>query len=137
MRPEYLAIAALPAWAKLNGVTLTGVEFRRFHADDDDGTDKGCAVVATEERHNGDLESEDSHPETLVNVPSEMVLSLESVGNYAKSDRYLREVLEAVGGFGRVRDQVFCLYMETPLICTDSQRGDIDLSSCPNHLLYS
>lgn len=97
MRQQDLPIDTLPAWARLNGVSLSGVVFRRLQADD--GTDKGCAVVATEARGDGD---DHSHPEVLISVPSDMVLSLESVSNYAKSDRYLREVLEAVGDFGRV-----------------------------------
>ena len=100
MRPEYLPIETLPAWARLNGVSPFGVAFRRLQADN--GTDKGCAVVATKDKSNGDPESDSAHPEILLSVPSDMVLSLESVHNYAKSDRYLREVLEAVGDFGRV-----------------------------------
>lgn len=95
MRREDLPIDALPAWAKLNAVSLTGVTFHRLQTDDGD---KGCAVVATEDRG----ESNESASEVLVSIPSDLVLSLESVRNYAKSDRYLREVLEAVGEFGRV-----------------------------------
>lgn len=101
MRRESIPIEAIPAWARLNGVSLSGVAFRRLQSED--GTDKGNAVVATEQRCNGDPVGEDSHPEILIGVPSDLVLSLESVGTYAKSDRYLRGVLEAVGDFGRVR----------------------------------
>lgn len=100
MRREFLPIDTLPAWARLNGVSLSGVTFRRLQSED--GSDKGYAVVATEPRCNGDPKGEDSHPEILLGVPSDIVLSLESVGTYAKSDRYLRDVLEAVGDFGRV-----------------------------------
>ena len=107
MRLESLSTDALPAWARLNGVSPFGVAFRRLQADD--GTDKGCAVVATEEKSR-DPESNDDHPEILLSVPSDMVLSLESVGNYAKSDRYLRDVLEAVGDFGRVCINTNSLY---------------------------
>lgn len=100
MRREFHPIDALPAWARLNGVSLSGIAFRRLQAED--GTDKGCAVVATEEKSNGDPESDDSRSEILLSVPSDMVLSLESVEIYAKADRYLRDVIDAVGEFGRV-----------------------------------
>lgn len=120
MRRQYLPIGMLPAWARFNGVSLSGVAIRRLEADD--GADKGCAVVATEEKGTGDSDSQ-SHPETLIGIPSDLVLSLESVGNYAKADRYLQELLEAIGDFGRVCHkhlllEVYCgvLY----LICTDS-----------------
>lgn len=96
MKREYLPVETLPAWAKLNGISLAGVAFGRLQAED--GTDKGCAIVATEEKIN---ESE-SNPEILLKMPSDLVLSLETVHNYAKADGYLREVLEAAGDFGRV-----------------------------------
>lgn len=38
----------------------------------------------------------------LMKVPNELVLSLENVWIYAKSDRYLRQVLEATGDYSRV-----------------------------------
>jgi hypothetical protein len=100
MKREYLPIEALPAWAKLNGISFNGVAFERFRSED--GTDKGSGVVATEEKYNGDPESEESTAEMLITVPLDMVLSLGLVQNYAKSDRYLREVLEAVGDYGKV-----------------------------------
>lgn len=95
MKREYLPIDALPAWARLNGVSLSGVTFRRVEAED--GSDKGSALVATEDR-----ETEDSGPDVLLQIPPDLILSLDTVGIYAKSDPYLREVLEAVGEFGTV-----------------------------------
>lgn len=102
MKRQYLPIEALPAWARLNGITCHGVAFERFRSADD-GADKGSAVIAKEAKYNGDPASEESRPEILIRVPPDMVLSLALVDSYAKSDRYLREVLEAVGEYGRVR----------------------------------
>jgi hypothetical protein len=101
MKRQYLPIEALPAWTRLNDITLHGVAVEHFRSTD--GTDKGSAVIAKEEKYNGDPASEESRPEILIKVPPDMVLSLPLVDNYAKSDRYLRQVLEAVGDYGRVR----------------------------------
>lgn len=139
MRRESVPIESLPLWVHLNDVSLSGVEFRRLK--DDDGTDKGCAVVATAEKDDEHLESGDthSHPQVLIRVPSDLVLSRESVDNYAKSDRYLREVLEAVGDFGRVCFNVVSRYcgIGVQLIYADSSRGHFGLSPCSNRLLLS
>lgn len=100
MKRQCLPIEALPAWARFNGITFNGVAFQRFRSED--GTDKGSGVVATETKFGGDPENEDTGPEILITVPRDMVLSLGLVESYAKSDRYLKEVLEAVGDHGRV-----------------------------------
>ena len=93
MKREYVSIESLPAWARLNGVSVSGVAFKRLQSD---GTDKGSAIIAEEKQ---DSSSKDM---LLLQIPSDLILSLEAVNTYAKSDRYLREVLEAVGGFGKV-----------------------------------
>jgi hypothetical protein len=62
-------------------------------------TDKGNAIVATEEISSHES---DSLPQVLLQVPQDLVLSLETVQDYSKSDQDFREVLEACGGFGRV-----------------------------------
>jgi hypothetical protein len=98
MKREYLPIEALPAWQRLNGIVTTGVEFRKLGSNEH-GTDKGSAIVATEAKTSSE---NDAKPEILIQIPGDVVLSLETVHNYAKSDRYLRDVLEATGDFGRV-----------------------------------
>ena len=99
MKHDYLPVETLFPWTKLNGIVVNGIAFRKLRADD--GTDKGSAIVATEERSGGEPGSDEAQPE-LLQVPSDLVLSQGFVENYAKSDRQLREVLEAVGDFGRV-----------------------------------
>lgn len=80
---------SLPAWAGLCGIQLHGVKFAKL--------ENGTGIAATE-----DQENFESQARILMTVPPDMVLSLETVHGHAKSDRYLREVLEALGDFGRV-----------------------------------
>lgn len=99
MRREYLPIETLPAWQRLNGVVATGVEFQKLGFGEH-GADKGSAIIATEAKSSSE---NDLKPEILLRIPNNLVLSLETVQNHAKSDHHLRDVLGAVGDFGRVR----------------------------------
>lgn len=92
MKWERLPIAALPAWAKINGIEFSGVRMERLKEQD---VDKGSAILAAQD-FLGDVE------EQLLLVPREMVLSLGGVQEFAKSDARLREVLEAVEEFALV-----------------------------------
>lgn len=101
MKREYLPIQVLPTWARLNGVTFHDVEIKRLQGED--GIDKGSAVVATGKKtSNTFVDGGKAVPDILITVPHDLVLSLELVETYAKSDRHLREVLDAVGDFARV-----------------------------------
>ncbi|KAK2746471.1 hypothetical protein FQN57_003097 [Myotisia sp. PD_48] len=99
MKRDFLPIETLAAWAKLNSVTLCGVAIKRLQAGS--GAEKGTGLVGTslsEERGLPPLAGSDGiTPQTIIKVPAELVLSLETVENYAKSDRYLSDVLEAAG----------------------------------------
>ena len=98
MKRGYLPLETLPAWQHLNGVELSGVAFRKFGFDEH-GADKGSGIVATDTKSSSE---NDAKPEILLQIPGDLVLSLETVQGYAKSDRDLRDVLEAMGDFGRV-----------------------------------
>ena len=98
MKREYLPLGSLPAWLRLNGIDTNGVAFERLGSSES-GADKGNALVATENKSSSDS---DAVPEVLFRIPGDLVLSLETVHDYSKSDQDLREVLEAVGDFGRV-----------------------------------
>lgn len=101
MKRETLPLQALPAWAKLNGISLDGVTLDHLKSDH---LDKGAAVVATSGRSVDETESSEDHGTILISVPSDMILSFEGVVDYyAKSDRHLKDVLDAVGSLGRVR----------------------------------
>ena len=106
MKREYLPIEALPTWAKLNGVTFHDVKIKRLQTED--GVDKGSAVVATSKKTAKALmDGGEIVPDILITVPRDLVLSLELVETWAKSDRHLKEVLDAVGEYGRVSGRVF------------------------------
>lgn len=45
-----------------------------------------------------------SSREPLLVVPKELIISRANIELLARSDRHLREVLEAIGDFGRVRE---------------------------------
>lgn len=99
MKREYLSLESLPAWLRLNGIFVQGIEVQKVGSDQH-GADKGSAIIATEAKTSRE---DDANPTVLLRVPRDLVLSLETVHNHAKTDRYLRDVLEAVGDFGRVR----------------------------------
>ncbi|KAG2009200.1 hypothetical protein GB937_007977 [Aspergillus fischeri] len=104
MRRDYLPIEALSTWAKLNGMSLEGIAFQKLHGEH--GTDKGTAIVATAEK-----KDEDAEADTLLTVPSDLALTLEYVHNHAKTDRHLREVLDAVGDFGRTARGAILIFL--------------------------
>ncbi len=119
MRRQTLPTTALPGWARLNGIEFDGVGIERLT---DHGIDKGSAVVARREltREGGN--------EQLMLVPKDLILSLEAVWNYAKSDKHLREVLEAAGVFARVRGPsssgVVTLTIETWVVLKDVRQPE-------------
>ena len=95
MRRRCLPIEQLQAWATLNGVKFNSTCVERLPSPN--GENRGAGVFVT-----SDFETNHDHEAILLSVPHDLVLSQDLVGDYAKSDRYLRDVLEAVGEFGRV-----------------------------------
>lgn len=87
-RPS-LPLDALPAWLALNNVEMNGVAISPA------AEGKGSGIFATE-----DLNSEDNP--TLITVPRDLVLSLSTIWEHAKSDHDLEQVLRAIGDFGKV-----------------------------------
>ena len=79
--------SALGAWAEPHGVVFSGVRVASIPG-------KGLGLVAT--RHIADEEH------LLIRVPKNLILGLDAVRTMAKSDRHLREVLEAAGMYARV-----------------------------------
>lgn len=98
MKREYLPLESLPTWLRLNGVLADGVEVQNLSSLEKNG-DKGNGIVAVQDKSS---EQSDALPKILLQIPSDLLLSLDAVHNYSKSDGHLREVLEAVGNFGRV-----------------------------------
>lgn len=107
MKREYFPLESLPAWLKLNGIIAKGISFGKLDSGEKD-TGKGNGIVATRDQASADS---DASPTVLLQVPPDLVLSLYAVHDYAKSDQNLREVLEAVGGFGKVRARALRHFM--------------------------
>ena len=94
MRRHYLPIEQLRAWATLNDVKFNDTRIERIT--NPDGQHEGAGLFATR-----DFEASQDFETILLSVPHELVLSVDLVHGYAKSDGHLRDVLEAVGEFGR------------------------------------
>jgi hypothetical protein len=95
MRRHCLPIERLRAWATLNGVKFDGTRVERIT--NLDGQHEGAGLFAAR-----DFGTSQDSETFLLSVPHELVLSVDLVHDYAKSDGHLRDVLEAVGEFGRV-----------------------------------
>ncbi|KAI7973630.1 hypothetical protein EIK77_004236 [Talaromyces pinophilus] len=89
-----LPIEALPTWARLNGIKFNDIEFAKLEF--------GSGIVAKTDKEYSSAQETEEKPEILMSVPPDMVLSLDLVHELAKSDPYLRGVLEASGDFGWV-----------------------------------
>ncbi|EEH33402.1 SET domain-containing protein [Paracoccidioides lutzii Pb01] len=120
MRRETLPIDAVAAWTRLNNIEFHGVEVKRLETGD--GVDKGAAVVATETMSTQELNAEaQAQPKILMTVPRDLILSLESVENYAKSDRHLKEVLDAVGDYARTARGAILIFLLVHISYSDSE----------------
>jgi hypothetical protein len=84
-------IDTLPTWATFHGVTFNGIKIGPLPGFED----RGSTVIADRELEGGKVEP-------LLVVPKELIISRQNIEVFAKSDRHLREVLEATGDFGRV-----------------------------------
>ncbi|EKV06264.1 SET domain protein [Penicillium digitatum] len=107
MKREYITIETLPAWQRLNGIVTQGISVHKIGSDQH-GADKGSALIATETQMSSE---NDAKPKILLQVPPELVLSLETVQNQAKTDGHLRDVLEAIGDFGRTARGAILIFL--------------------------
>jgi hypothetical protein len=134
MRRHCLPIEHLRAWATLNDVKFNDTCIERIT--NPDGQHKGAGLFAAR-----DFETSLDFETFLLSVPHELVLSVDLVHDYAKSDGHLRDVLEAVGEFGRVRKmyghQIVRIHSITKLTCTEYKGRLIDISPSANHTLKS
>jgi len=81
-------VNSLRTWAQINGASFDGITFDMVE-------NRGTGVM--EDR---DLKGGVEGP--LMVIPQDLILSKERVELQAKSDRWLREVLDVLGEFGRV-----------------------------------
>lgn len=82
------SIGVLPTWGKLNNVIFNKVTVSPMP------DSKGLGVIISGENAGGQ--------DILMTVPRDLILSLENIWIFAKSDHNLREVLESVGEYSRV-----------------------------------
>jgi hypothetical protein len=102
MKPTHLPITALPAWSKLNDVTFLDIHVSSL------SPSKGFGLVT--ERA---LSSENVvEKPTLMIVPKDLVLSEESVEEWAKVDGWFRELLGKAGGKSTRGDVMLFLLMQ-------------------------
>ncbi|RAK75341.1 SET domain-containing protein [Aspergillus fijiensis CBS 313.89] len=113
MKRAHLPIETLRAWVKLNGIGVESVVFGTLGADHHENdtlgnssssssnSNKGTGIIATEDCAGGESALGAVDTGVLLKVPPDLILSLETVHGYAKSDGRLRAVLEAVGEFAR------------------------------------
>ena len=88
MYRETLPIDQLGAWARLNNIEINGLRISTLQGN------RGSGLVATAERP--------MNTPLLMTIPNDLVLSLENVWLYAKSDKHLHQALEATGDYSRV-----------------------------------
>ena len=103
-------VQGLPTWATFHGVKFNGIKVGPLPGYEE----RGSTVIA--ERN---LTGETEQP--LMTIPKELILSRENIDILAKSDQHLREVLQALGDFGRTtRGAVLTfLLMQAFLCCPD------------------
>ncbi|KAL9034528.1 MAG: hypothetical protein Q9180_005354 [Flavoplaca navasiana] len=111
-RREYLSTIDLEKWANLNDIQHNGICI------DTAGDDKGKRIVASSK-----VESSQNH-DLLITVPPQLILSLETVWIYAKSDRHLLEVLEAVGDYSRTARGAILIFLLLQITHNASAESD-------------
>ena len=83
-----LPIQSLRPWAALNGITLNDIEIKIIPG-------RGNGLLA---KRDLTTTTEDEASTTLLNVPRDLVLSAETVEQYAKEDRDFKQLLDIAGG---------------------------------------
>lgn len=88
MAHSQLPIEAFPAWAALNNVEFTNAEIRNIEG-------KGLGLVA---KHDiTDASHDASSSQAIIRIPRDLVLSAETVDEYAKVDRNFKQLLDVAG----------------------------------------
>ncbi|EXJ83157.1 hypothetical protein A1O1_06776 [Capronia coronata CBS 617.96] len=117
MRQASLPVENLPAWAHFNNVQLfdTAIEAHIFT---DEGIDKGGGLRA--KAHHEEVEP-------LVAVPLDLVLSKEQVAQCAKTDRQLKELVEATASLFQTPRTAVLLFLVYQMTINSPDNQDPDL----------
>ncbi|CAD6572123.1 MAG: hypothetical protein ASARMPREDX12_004956 [Alectoria sarmentosa] len=97
MHRETLPVDQLAVWSRLNNVEFNGVKITVVQGN------RGSGLVTTAERRDD--------PFWLMRIPNDLILSLETVWVYAKSDKHLRQVLEATGYYSRTTRGAILIFL--------------------------
>ncbi|MCJ1472558.1 hypothetical protein MMC13_001207 [Lambiella insularis] len=97
MHHKPLPIDSIIPWSILNNVDMNGVTITASP------TRKGSGIVVTK-----DISAEDC---VLIRVPRELVLSLETIWEFAKCDHHLSSILTAVEDFGRTARGAILIFL--------------------------
>ena len=92
MHRQTLSLDALSTWAQVNHVDFNGVSVQAIPSR---GTGLAVTTASIGEKT------------PLMLVPKDLILSLDHVWLHAKADKQLREVLEAMGDYARVKHPAF------------------------------
>ncbi|KAF1927711.1 SET domain-containing protein [Didymella exigua CBS 183.55] len=103
-------IDTLSTWATFHGVSFNGIKIGPLPGFED----RGSTVIADRKLEGGKVEP-------LLVVPKELIISRQNIELFAKSDRHLREVLEAAGDFGRTTRGAVLIFllMQATICCPD------------------
>lgn len=108
-------IDALPLWAEFHGVRFNGIKVGSIPGLED----RGSTVIADRDLAGG-------KEDPLMVVPKDLIISRQNIEIIAKADHHLKEVLDAVGDFGRVSYQL-CQQPVPVLIVADYSGCCVDL----------
>jgi hypothetical protein len=99
-------VEGLPTWATFRGVQFNGIKVGALPGFEH----RGSTVIAQSDLASGQA--------PLMSVPKDLILSRENVDLIAKSDHHLRELLQALGEFGRTtRGAVLVFLLMQATIC--------------------
>ncbi|KAF2710208.1 SET domain-containing protein [Pleomassaria siparia CBS 279.74] len=103
-------IDTLPIWAQFHGVKFHGIEIGVMKGLED----RGSTVIAAH-----DLAGGGEGP--LIFVPKELIISRQNIELMAKADQHLRQVLDAIGDFGRTTRGAVLMFliMQATIACPD------------------
>ncbi|KAF2005547.1 SET domain-containing protein [Amniculicola lignicola CBS 123094] len=103
-------ITTFHTWAQFNGARFNSIKVGRLPGFEH----RGSTIIATRDLAGGS-------EEPLVVVPKDLIVSRQNVELFAKSDLHLKELLEALGDFGRTTRGAVLIFllMQATICCPD------------------
>ncbi|KAH3951728.1 hypothetical protein HBI56_080050 [Parastagonospora nodorum] len=119
-------IESLPRWATFHGVNFNHVKIGPLPGFEE----RGSTVIASRELQGGSVEP-------LLIVPKDLIISRTNIELFARADRHLREVLEAIGEFGRTtRGAVLTFLLVQATICCPDVKNIGVLNPLTEYIKY-